>query len=339
MKNLQSNRILSGITPSGNSLHIGNYFGAVKPQIELQHSAQTYYFVADLHALTTIHDRDVLEKNIVGVITDYLALGLDPERCVFFRQSDVPAHSQLAVVLGNYISYGQMQRMHAFKDKLQKDTEVGSINMGLFNYPILMAADILLYKPYGVPVGEDQRQHVELTRDIAESFNRTYGTEVFPLPEALIGKETGKIVGTDGQRKMSKSLGNTIGIFEDEATIRKQIMSSYTDPNRKRATDPGKVEGNPVFLYHDLLNENREEVEDLKARYRKGEVGDVEVKEKLFAAHQRFFAAARAKRKELEKNPEYIRHVLSSGAKKAADFADKTLAEVYKVIGIYNKLN
>jgi tryptophanyl-tRNA synthetase len=339
MSDTKNDHILSGITPSGNSLHIGNYFGAVKPQIELQNTAQTYYFVADLHALTTIHDREVLERNITGVVLDFLALGLDPEKCVFFRQSDVPQHSQLAVVLANYISYGQMQRMHAFKDKLQKDATVESINMGLFNYPILMAADILLYKPYGVPVGEDQRQHVELTRDIAENFNKVYGVEVFPLPEPLISKSVGKIVGTDGTRKMSKSLGNTIGIFEDEAVIKKQIMSSFTDPNRKKATDPGKVEGNPVFIYHDLLNEDKAEVDDLKHRYQAGQVGDVEVKEKLFVAHQKYFAAARAKRKELEAQTELVREILASGSQKARDFAEKTLVEVYEVIGMKNKLS
>ena len=332
-------RILSGITPSGSSLHIGNYFGAVKPQLDLQANAETYYFMADLHALTTIRDRATLEKNITGVVLDYIALGLDPEKSVFFRQSDVAAHSQLAVVLSNYVSYGQMQRMHAFKDKLQKDTSEESINMGLFNYPILMAADILLYKPYGVPVGEDQRQHIELTRDIAEHFNKTHQRDVFPLPEPLISKEVGKIIGTDGQRKMSKSLGNTIGIFEDEAVIRKQIMSSFTDPNRKKATDPGKVEGNPVFMYHDLLNENTDEVEDLKARYRLGQVGDVEVKEKLFAAHQRYFAAARARRTELESDLSIVRKILADGAAKANVFANQTMDEVYKVIGMKNQLN
>ncbi|HEX7018308.1 MAG TPA: tryptophan--tRNA ligase [Patescibacteria group bacterium] len=336
----ETKRILSGITPSGSALHIGNYFGAVKPQIELQDQVdQTYYFVADLHALTTIKDRDQLEKNITGVVLDYLALGLDPHKAVFFRQSDVPAHSQLAVVLGNYISYGQMQRMHAFKDKLQKDADVGSINMGLFNYPILMAADILLYKPYGVPVGEDQRQHIELTRDIAENFNRAYDSDVFPLPEPMISKEVGKIIGTDGERKMSKSLNNVIGIFEDEATIKKQIMSAYTDPNRLRATDPGKVEGNTVFMYHDLINDNKEEVEELKERYRQGTVGDVEVKEKLLTAHQRLFGSARQRRRELESNPEMVRKILAQGASKANEFANQTLEEVYQVIGIKNNLN
>lgn len=332
-------RILSGITPSGSQLHIGNYFGAVEPQIALQETHDTHYFVADLHALTTIHDRDQLEKNITGVVLDYLALGLDPAKCVFFRQSDVPEHSQLAVVLANYISYGQMKRMHAFKDKLQSGTTVDSINMGLFNYPILMAADILLYKPYGVPVGEDQRQHIELTRDIAESFNKSYKTNTFPLPEPLISKEVGRIVGTDGQRKMSKSLGNIIGIFEDEKVIEKQIMSSFTDPTRLKATDPGKVEGNPVFIYHDLMNDNKLEVEDLKARYRAGTVGDVEVKRKLVEAHLRKFGEARKRRMELEGDMEMVRKVLVDGAEKARKFAGETLAEVYKVIGENNKLN
>lgn len=332
-------RILSGITPSGSQLHIGNYFGAVEPQIALQDTHETYYFVADLHALTTVRDSELLEKNITGVVLDYLALGLDPSKCVFFRQSDVPEHSQLAIVLANYISYGQMKRMHAFKDKLQSGTTVDSINMGLFNYPILMAADILLYKPYGVPVGEDQRQHIELTRDIADNFNKAYKASVFPLPDPLISKEVGRVIGTDGQRKMSKSLGNIIGIFEDEEVIEKQIMSSFTDPTRLKATDPGKVEGNPVFIYHDLINDNKDEVADLKKRYLTGTVGDVEVKQKLVAAHKRKFAAARAKRVELEADIETVKKILVDGAEKARVFAGETLAEVYKVIGENNKLN
>lgn len=335
MSQTQQKRVLSGITPSGSSLHIGNYFGAVKPQIELQNQVdQAYYFVADLHALTTVQEQEQLQKNILGVVMDYIALGLDPEKVVFFRQSDVPAHSQLAIILANYISFGQMQRMHAFKDKLQKNADAGSINMGLFNYPILMAADILLYKPYGVPVGEDQRQHIELARDIAENFNRSYGQEVFPLPEPLITEETGKIIGTDGERKMSKSLGNTIDIFDDEATIRLQIMSSYTDPNRIKATDPGKVEGNPIFIYHDLMNDDVAEVEDLKERYRAGKVGDVEVKQKLVAAHQRMFSSAREKRLEMSNNLQSVEAILEKGAKKAKDFAHQTLTEVCRVLGL-----
>lgn len=327
-------RVLSGITPSGRGLHIGNYFGAVKPQVELQDKYEAYYFIADLHALTTVKDGEVLRNNIREVVLDYLALGLDPEKCVFFKQSQVAEHAQLAVILANYVGYGQMKRMHAFKDKLQKGAKVDSINMGLFNYPILMAADILLYKPYGVPVGEDQKQHVELTRDIAESFNKTYGVEVFPLPEPLIGKKVGRIVGTDGERKMSKSLGNTIGIFEDYEVIEKQIMSCFTDPNRIRATDPGRVEGNPVFIYHDLINEDREEVEDLKRRYREGKVGDVEVKKRLIEAHKRRFAEARKRREELASNYEIVEEILAEGARKAEQVARETLEEVYRVVGV-----
>jgi len=338
MKNI--NRVLSGITPSGGALHIGNYFGAVKPQMELQKKIdETYYFIADLHALTTIQNKDILEKNIESVILDYLSLGLDPERSVFFRQSDVVEHSQLSVVLSNFVSLGQMKRMHAFKDKLQKGEKPDFINMGLFNYPILMAADILLYKPDGVPVGEDQRQHIEITRDIADKLNKVIGKEIFVLPEPLISKSVGRVVGTDGERKMSKSLGNVIGIFENEEVIKKQIMSCFTDPNRKKATDSGRVEGNPVFIFHDLINDNKEEVEDLKNRYREGRVGDVEVKEKLFEAHKRFFQGPREKRRELENNLGLVKEILRKGCERASLVASKTMGKVYEAIGIKNNLS
>jgi len=331
---MENKRVVSGITPSGSSLHIGNYFGAIKPQIALQNQMETFYFVADLHALTTVKNKEELKENIKNVVLDYLALGLDPNKCVFFRQSDVPEHSQMAVVLGNFVTYSHMKRMHAFKDKLQKGENEESINMGLFNYPILMAADILLYKPNGVPVGEDQRQHIEITRDIAESFNRAYGKDTLILPEPVISSDTGRIMGTDGTRKMSKSLGNVIEIFADEAVVKKQIMSCFTDPNRLKATDPGKVEGNPVFMFHDLLNDDKTEVEDLKKRYREGTVGDVEVKEKLFLAHQRYFASAIMKRKDLVNNPDLVEKILSDGADKATKIASDTLNEVYETVGI-----
>lgn len=333
-------RILSGITPSGNELHIGNYFGAVRPQIELQDSGnETFYFVADLHALTTVKDKNILETNIHNIVLDYLSLGLDPSKTTFFRQSDVPAHSQLAIVLANFVSFGHMQRMHAFKDKLQKGAETESINMGLFNYPILMAADILLYQADGIPVGEDQRQHVEITRDIGDSINKAYNQPIFKLPEPLINPTVSKIIGTDGSRKMSKSLNNFISIFGDEANIKKQIMASFTDPNRLKATDPGKVEGNPVFIYHDLINQNKSEVDELKQRYFHGEVGDVEVKEKLIAAHLNFFGPAREKRDYYAANVDLVKQILQDGAGKASAVANETLRTVYQTIGINNKLN
>jgi len=329
--------VVSGITPSSSKLHIGNFFGAIKPHLELQKQVdKAFYFVADLHALTTVKDRQTLENNIMNVVLDYLAFGFDPEKVVYFRQSEVPEHSQLAVILANYISYGQMQRMHAFKDKLQEGTSVENVNMGLFNYPILMAADILLYKPDGVPVGEDQKQHVELARDIAQNFNKAHKTEFFPLPKPVISdhKEIARVVGTDGKRKMSKSLDNVIGIFDDEEVIRKQIMSCYTDPNRLKATDPGEVEGNPVFIFHDLLNDNLEEVNDLKERYRSGKVGDVEVKEKLFAAHQRYFKEAREKRKELTDTFGLPQFILEDGRIRANDIAHQNLSKVQELIGL-----
>jgi tryptophanyl-tRNA synthetase len=333
-------RVLSGITPSGNTLHLGNYAGAVKPQFELlEKGIESYYFVADLHALTTVQNKDQLEKCIINNVFDYIALGLDPEKGIYFRQSDVPEHSMLAIVLANYIPFGLTNRMHAFKDKLAKGISKDEINMGLFNYPILMAADILLYKPYGVPVGEDQRQHIEFARETARYFNKAHG-DTFPIPEPLIPKgTTGRVVGTDGERKMSKSLGNVINIFDSDEDIRRQIMGSYTDPNRKKATDPGKVEGNPVFIYHDIINDNKKEVDDLKKRYREGKVGDVEVKERLIAAHKIKFGEARKRRKELENDIKLAKDVLEKGAEKARMVAKETMKEVYEVVGITNKLN
>lgn len=333
-------RVLSGITPSGNTLHLGNYAGAVKPQFELlEKGVESYYFVADLHALTTIQDRDRLEKCIINNVFDYIALGLDPERGIYFRQSDVPEHSMLAIVLANYIPFGLTNRMHAFKDKLAKGISKEEINMGLFNYPILMAADILLYKPYGVPVGEDQRQHIEFARETARYFNKAHG-DVFPIPEPLIPKgNTGRVIGTDGERKMSKSLGNVINIFDSDEDIKRQVMGSYTDPNRKKATDPGKVEGNPVFVYHDIINDDKEEVDDLKKRYREGKVGDVEVKERLIEAHKRKFGEARKRRKELENDIKLAKDVLEKGAEKAGKVAKETMKEVYEAVGIINSLN
>jgi methionine--tRNA ligase beta chain len=224
--------------------------------------------------------------------------------------------------------------MHAYKDKLNKNCAQESINMGLFNYPILMAADILLYQADLVPVGAEQKQHLEVARDIAENFNKKTKTSALKLPEALIDENLGKIVGTDGQRKMSKSLGNTIGIFEDYSVIEKQIVSSYTDPKRKSATDKGTVEGNPVFLYHDLWNEDKEEVADLKKKYQAGKVGDVVVKEKLLAAHQKYFSQIRARKEFLAAHPEEVEKILARGASLARLVGEANLAKVKKALGL-----
>ena len=330
--------ILTGIAPSGSgAVHIGNYFGMVKPFFAMAEKAdKVYYFIADMHALTTVQNKKELQKNVEKVVLSYLSLGFDPEKVIFYRQSDIGLIPELQTILNNITPLGLVKRCHAYKDKLQKGYDPEKVNMGLFNYPILMAADILMFEPDYVPVGEDQRQHVEVTRDIGGYFNKTYG-DTFRLPEVYIKKEAARLVGTDGKRKMSKSLGNYIGVFEDEKTIKKQIMSCFTDPNRIRPTDPGKVEGNPVFIYHNLVNENRKEVEDLKKRYQSGKVGDVEVKEKLFAAYMKKFAQQRKRYKEYKNNPEMIKKLLKKGADEAKKQAIIKMMEVRDKIGISNK--
>lgn len=323
--------IVSGVKPTGN-LHLGNYFGAIKHHVELQKEGnKTIYFLADLHALTTVKDKTLLEENILNLAISYLSLGVDPVKTIFFRQSEVIEHSELAIILANYISHSQMQRMHAYKDIISKD-EQSNINMGLFNYPILMSADILIYKPDGVPVGIDQKQHVELTRDIAQNFNKTYNIDYFKLPDPIIDTNSARIIGTDGKNKMSKSKGNIIGIFETEEEIKKQIRSCYTDPTRIKATDPGHIEGNTVFIYLEALGYT--DLENLKLKYTKGLVGDMEVKDILFETYIAYFKFARDKRNEYLKNLDLVRDILKNGAIKASEIAAKTLKEVKEIVGL-----
>lgn len=330
-------RILSGITPSGDGmLHIGNYLGAVRQFLEFQKKYDCFYFIADLHALTTVQTKERMQQNVENLVLNYLALGINPEKVTFYRQSDISKHTELQSILNNVAPLGLIRRCHAYKDKLQKDEGEEEVNMGLFCYPILMAADILLYKPDLIPVGKDQQQHVEITRDIAQRFNKIYG-KVFKLPKAYIPEEVAVIIGTDGQRKMSKSLGNYIGIFESEEEIKKQVMDCFTDPKRIHVDDPGHVEGNPVFVYHRLLNDNKKEVADLEERYKKGRIGDVEVKEKLFVALMRKFGPARKKYQELKASPETVRNILKEGTLKAKKIAETTIKEVKEAIGIKNK--
>jgi tryptophanyl-tRNA synthetase len=330
--------ILTGITPSGSGeVHIGNYVGAVVPFFEMAEKAKKiYFFIADLHALTTVQNKKELQANVENLILSYLAFGIDPTKFVFYRQSDIPLHAELQTILNNVTPIGLIKRCHAYKDKLKKDKSADKINMGLFNYPVLMAADILMYEPDYVPVGEDQKQHVEVTRDIVQYFNKTYG-QTFKLPEVYIKKQGARLIGTDGKRKMSKSLGNYISVFADEKEIKKQIMACFTDPKRIHPTDPGRVEGNPIFAYHDLINDNKEEVADLKKRYKEGQVGDVQVKEKLFKAHLKKFSEPRKRYNELKKDPAKIKKILKDGAEKATKIAQAKMVEVRQKIGITNK--
>ena len=337
-------RILSGITPSGDgTLHIGNYLGAVRQFIEFAKTHDCFLMVADLHALTTVQNKETLQKNTENLILNELALlgDLTPSagsglgNLTFFRQSDVPMHAELTWIFNNVTPLGLLKRAHAYKDKLQNETKEEDVNLGLFNYPILMAADILLYKPDFVPVGRDQKQHIEIARDIAERFNKTFKSKVFPLPEPHIPEEAAVIMGTDGKRKMSKSLGNVIGIFDDEAVIKKQVMSTYTDPTRVHATDPGHIEGNMVFTYLDFLGD-KEEVSKYKEKYKQGFVADVEVKNYLYETLLKYFTPARERYQELRSNPAKVKKILESGAEKARIVAGATMTEVRHAIGLTN---
>lgn len=333
-------RLLSGITPSGDgSLHIGNYLGAVRQFIELAKSNETYLMVADLHGLTTIQDKAHLQHNIETLVLNELALlrGFMTEAefntLIFFRQSDVPMHTECQSIINNVTPLGLLKRAHAYKDKLQKEVMEDDINVGLFSYPMLMAADILLYQADIVPVGKDQKQHIEITRDIAGHFNRIYKKKVFKLPDPFIPDEVAVVPGTDGQRKMSKSLGNVISIFESEDIIRKQVMGTFTDPTRKHATDPGHIEGNMVFYYLGFFGEPAH-VEKLRDRYKAGTVSDVEVKEYLFESLMTYFGPARKAYDDMKNNPLLVKEILARGQEKALAVAISTMKNVREAIGV-----
>ncbi len=330
-------RILSGITPSGDgSLHIGNYLGAVLQFKKLSEEHDCFLFVADMHALTTIQEKGQLQKNIEALILNELALLGDLKNITFFRQSDVPQHTELQSILNNVTPLGLLKRAHAYKDKLQKDVTEDDINVGLFSYPMLMAADILLYKSDLVPVGKDQKQHVEITRDVAQRFNKIYKKNIFKLSEPYIPEEVATVMGTDGKRKMSKSLGNIISIFENEEIIKKQVNSTYTDPTRKHATDPGHIEGNMVFTYLDFFGEKAEN-DRLKEAYIKGQVSDIEVKNYLFESLMKTFKKPRERYQDLKNHSEKVKKILEEGAAKAKLVASATMKEVREAIGLKNQ--
>ncbi|HLN30951.1 MAG TPA: tryptophan--tRNA ligase [Gemmataceae bacterium] len=317
-------RILSGVQPSG-KLHIGNYFGAIKQHIALQNEAAAFYFIADYHALTTLQDPIAMSENVRDVALDYLALGLDPEKAVFFRQSDVPEVTELAWILGTVTNMGLLERAVSYKEKIEKGIEA---SVGLFTYPVLMAADILIYRSHVVPVGKDQVQHIEMTQDIAGRFNRAY-REVFPIPAARLDKES-KIPGIDGQ-KMSKSYGNTIEIFMEGKPLHKRIRSIVTDS--KTVDEPKDPERCNVFALYGLFA-NEEEKAALAARYRAGGMGYGVAKDLLFEKMDAYFEPARTRRKELVQNPDYVEKVLREGAARARAEAKKTMALVRAAIGL-----
>lgn len=320
-------RILSGIQPSGRP-HLGNYLGAMRQHIEMQNDFEAILFIADLHALTTVRNAAQMKAQTLDIAAAYLALGLDSKKTIFFKQSDLSEHAELCWILDCITMMPFLERAHAWKDAQNKGKKETTV--GLFNYPILQAADILLYQPDLVPVGQDQKQHIEMARDIAQNFNNIFGPKpTFKLPEPFIKKEVAIVLGTDGQ-KMSKSYGNTIEIFADEATLKKQVMGIKTDSTPlETPKDPEKC---LVFKLYSLIA-TASETKALEKKYRKGGFGYGDSKKLLLAKILEIFGPARAKYEKLIKNPALLQKTLSDGAKRAKKLAEKTLKEVKEKVG------
>ena len=318
-------RILSGIQPSG-TLHLGNYFGMMKPSIELQHRGEAFYFIADLHALTSVRDAGELSENIRSVAIDFLACGLDPRKACFFRQSQVPAVTELAWILTTLTPMGLLERCHSYKDKLGRG--VAPLH-GLFAYPVLMAADILIYDSDVVPVGRDQKQHIEVTRDLVIKFNETYGPTL-KLPEPSIRDDAAVVPGLDGE-KMSKSYGNAIGIFEGESPMRKKIMSLKTDSTPVEA--PKAVENSTILALYKLVADPIDYAQ-MKSDFRAGGVGYGDFKKRLFAALWEYFAPMRERREEILADPGYVEMVLRDGREKANRVAEEVMSRVRSATGL-----
>ena len=333
-------RILTGDRPTG-KLHLGHYVGSHRHRLALQDQYECFFLVADLHMLTTKPDKaDILAiaDNARAIVMDHLAIGIDPAKVTFYLQSAVHEVYELQLLISSLVTVERLQQLPTIKD-MAAAANMEQIPYNLLGYPVLQAADILMPRANLVPVGKDNESHVELTRQIARRFNNAYG-EVFPLPDAhVVG---GTLVGTDGQAKMSKSLNNAIFLSDDARTVTKKVMGMYTDPNRVTSDVPGTVEGNPVFIYHDVFNPNVAEVAALKARYRTGTVGDVEVKEKLALALNNFLDPQRERRARYEAQTGFVDELLFEGTLRVREEARLTLLEMKKAMGltgVWNKLS
>ena len=330
---MERKRILTGDRPTG-KLHIGHYVGSLQNRVRLQDEYECFFIVADLHTLTTKPEKEHIEAladNVRSAVLDYLACGIDPQKSVIYLQSAVPEVCELAVLFDNLITVPRLTRVPSLKD-MARGAGLEEMPFGLLGYPVLQAADILMPRAHLVPVGKDNVAHVEVTREIARRFNFLYG-ETFPVPDVL-ASEYGSLVGLDGNAKMSKSLNNAIFLSDDEKTVTKRVMSMYTDPKRVSADIPGTVEGNPVFDYHDAFNPDTAEVEDLKARYRAGKVGDVEVKEKLAKSLNAFLDPIRERRAKYESQPGLADEILYDGTMRMRQEARQTLTMATKAMGL-----
>lgn len=319
-------RILTGDRPTG-PLHLGHYVGSLQNRVRLQHDYDTYILIADIQALTDNFEHpEKLEANVFEVALDYLAVGLDPERVKIVVQSMVPELSELTTYFMNLVTVATLERNPTVKDEIKQRNFKRGVPVGFWSYPISQAADITIFKAELVPVGEDQLPMIEQAREIVRRFNSLYA-KVLVEPRAMLG-QMARLPGTDGGAKMSKSLGNCIYLGDPSEAVRKRVMSMFTDPTRIHPTDPGHVEGNPVFTYHDLFNPDKAEVDDLKERYRKGTVGDVEVKQKLFSALDTFLKPIRARRAEFAAQPARVREIIMDGTRKGRAVAQSTMDEV-----------
>lgn len=336
-------RILTGDRPTG-LLHLGHYVGSLKNRVHFQDIHECYLIIADLHMLTTKPSKeDILQirEHVKEMVLDYLACGIDPTKTTIYLQSATPAVYELNLVFEMLISLNRLTGLPSLKEMARNaHMDPESVPFGLVGYPVLQSADILMPKADLVPVGKDNEAHVELTRDIARKFNQLYG-EIFPLPEAIISNVP-NLVGTDNKGKMSKSAGNCIYLSDDKRTVEKKVKGMYTDPNRIHAHQPGTVEGNPVFMYHDVFNEDKAEVEDLKNRYRQGTVGDVEVKEKLAHAINLLLDPIRERRQEYVNDKGLVEQIIFEGTMKMIEVSNETVKEMRSAMGLggnWNKIS
>ena len=329
---MDKKRVLTGDRPTG-PLHLGHYVGTLRARLELQEQGnEVFILVADYHTLTrgiSKEKTDRIKVNTNELLLDYLAVGLDPKKITIYRQSDIPAVAELALLFGMLVTVPRLSRVPTLKE-VMRDEKIEIPSFGLLGYPVLQAADIALVKGELVPVGKDQASHLEVTREIIHRFNSEFG-EVFPEPEALVKGDV--LPGTDGKAKMSKSLGNAIMLSDDEKTVREKVMGMYTDPTRIRPTDPGHIEGNPVFAYLDAFDTDTRKVSEYRERYQKGTVGDVEVKEYLAKVLNEFLSPIRERRQEFAKNAN-LDEILEAGRDKVLPIAQETLTQVRKAIGI-----
>lgn len=329
----QKKRILTGDRPTG-KLHLGHYVGSLMNRVRLQDTYECFFIIADLHTLTTRNTREDIDEiadNAREMILDYLACGIDPARSRIYLQSAIPEVCELNLIFEMLVTVPRLQRIPSLKD-MARNAHLNEMPFGLLGYPVLQTADILMPRAHLVPVGKDNEAHVEVTREIARRFNYLYG-DVFPVPDVLIG-DVPTLVGTDGSTKMSKSLNNTIFLSDDARTVEKKVRGMYTDPNRIRSDIPGRVEGNPVFIFHDVFNTNKAEVADLVERYRSGTVGDVEVKEKLARAINSFLDPIRERRDRLASDSGYVDQVLYEGTNHVRNEARETILAVRKAMGL-----